>query len=161
MAYWTFPTNRQGWGPDDSVWTDEEGRPAGCLRAPSGVDRSGLSVSVTPASPCSFWAKIVWDSEDELEGSVNITVGLSANDDLVVITASRTISTLPYDSGWFKVSGNASDTGTVTGLGLTVGADMPDWPGLVYFDSVYVAESEPGGWELTHSGGGVPGAVMA
>ena len=159
MAQWLFTSNRQGWGADDSVWTSDEGRPAGCVIG--SVDVSGLSTSVTPSSPCSFWARIVWDAApEELTTPENIDVTLVSNGDFVNISGGRTISSVPYDSGWFKVFGNAADTGTVTALGLNVATDSPDWPGLVYFDSVYVAETEAGGWGLTRSAGGIPGTVL-
>jgi hypothetical protein len=159
VAQWLFTSNRQGWGASDDVWTDEQGRPLGCVMGSQSI--SGLSTSVTPDSPCSFWAKIVWDEVIPPESPIDIDVSLTSNGDLVDISATRTISAVPYDSGWFKVFGNAAGTGTVTDLGTNVGASMPDWPGIVYFDSIYVAETEPGGYDLTHSAGGVPGAVMA
>ena len=163
MANYTFPLNAQGWDDAGMPWDVANGSPlSGCLHGVGsnshGAGIDGLSIAVVEDDPVSFRARIVAE-----EGDLgNVTVKLEAFDtglDLADLSAVRSITEFPYDSGWFIVSGTLGGSGTVDTLQFTATSTSDGMNYDCYLDTVFVAESEGIDYALTRSAGGMPGAV--
>lgn len=154
MAFWTFPSDSQSWTPPEA-WTGLEGNPAGSI---GGGTITGLSIPITEGAPISFWGKIMADEDDTL-GEVTLELQ-SFGSAGTTFSASRTIASLPYDSGWFKVETTLS-AGEITGIQLSAFHEAPEASFSAFFDTVYVAEAEPeaGGATLYYGVNNIPSSV--
>lgn len=159
MAFWTFLTDEDGWTlSGNAAWDEFNGHGPGCISGVTAMSGSiVVSLTVSTSDPWSYWLRIVAEEGADL-GEVPyqiIASGAGGFTDGTTIEITET----PYDTGWFKVQGNCQNDGEITGVQISV--DDNNLSGITaYFDSVYFAESEPGGYELTHSAGGVPGSVL-
>ena len=164
MANYTFPSNSQGWDEAVMPWTIADGSPSlGCLRGAGGgsfsTGLSELSIPVAVDDPISCRVRFT-AAEDANPGTLRARLrAQELGGDLADIIEERSVLTLPYDSGWFIVSGVFTGTGTVDALAFNAHAVEAETTFDVAFDFVYVAESPPGGFTFTRSAGGVPGAV--
>lgn len=159
MSFWTFLTDEDGWTlSGNAAWDGANGHGPGCISGVTAMSAS-IAFSLTPGAgaPWSYWLRIVAEEGADL-GEVPYQIIASGAGGFSNGTTLE-ITEAPYDSGWFKVQGTCENEGEITGI--QIGVDDNNLSGITaYFDSVYFGEAEPGGYELTHSAGGMPGAVM-
>lgn len=175
MAKWFFLFDAEGWTNTDWFeWTSEAGLGLGCLYTPGAgeygvnsatVSISDQSISVNPGDPMSFWVKIIqWDGGGLNAGTWTITLkvvdGITVLAEAIDTFSPDGITQFTTNGLFVKVTGAATGSGTADFVELKITASNEDIIGMFYVDNIYVAESEAGAYDLTHSAGGIPGLIL-
>lgn len=171
MTSWLFDSNLEGWSMTAGnapaiAWNGANGSPfPGCIFADGSVtpfkylevSLTGLSIPVLIGDPLSFRVRLTGSNPG---GNCAFPVYNGG-----FLGSAFNASNPPFvggDTGWVEVTGTISSNGTVAAVYLRVGTPLGiDTLTGVYLDSIYLAESPPGGpFDLARSAGGIPGSVM-
>lgn len=158
---WTFGASDMGWLPS-GLWDAggylHDANPGG---APTFLI-TGLSVSVGPGDPFSCQVRLTATGTAS-GGTLAIRLRASgASNYVAAINIVVPDDPDEYDSGWQLISGAIDASDTINGMEIEFNYDLAliSYPFESYADNVYLAESPPIPSELTHSAGGMPGAVL-
>ena len=159
MTNYQFNFDDEGFS--NCVFTSGEGHPPGCIDnlVDNGASVLGVSIPVDDGDPQSCWVRFIIDIEGSADFNFEIYMVASTFTDSLIYNEQNVSS---YDSGWVKLSGVYSGgPGTTTEITLNCAlGEESSGPTHMYFDTIYINESEPvGGYALTRSGGAIPGAI--
>lgn len=161
MGNWTFGASAQGWSTGGFLFNGGEGYPTpGCLAGAGNIDTAldGLSIAAEPGDPWSMRVRFVGHGGFDPPQSVAVEFEVFAEGAWQLLYSDSVFEFLSStaDSGWLALTGTLP-AGPIEQLHV-IFIGLAEATG--YLDAIYIAESPPAPNSLTHSSGGIPGAVL-